>query len=95
MRELGPENAWVHGNLADFLLNRRDFEGAVQQAEQAVRLAPRDPAAHRLLGLALVAQLRWDDATAQFQASLEIDPTNDETRTYLTRALKLKGSPVP
>jgi protein O-mannosyl-transferase len=93
--ELAPGNAWVHGNLADFLLEQRDFEGAVQPAEQAVRLAPRDPAAHRLLGLVLIAQLRWDDAIAQFQESLAIDPTNEQTRTYLTRALKLKNSPVP
>jgi hypothetical protein len=53
---------------------------------------PRDADAHALLGLALVGQLRVDDAIAQFRTSLDIDPGHQAAREYLARALKAKQS---
>jgi cytochrome c-type biogenesis protein CcmH/NrfG len=56
-----------------------------------VRLTPNDAAAHNLLGLSLIGAQKIDEAIAEFQASLAIQPANNDASGYLERTLKATG----
>jgi tetratricopeptide (TPR) repeat protein len=60
-------------NLAIALYNLPDIENALSEAQEAVRLAPRAPQPHYILGLISRAQNRSEDAIAAFHRVLEID----------------------
>ena len=64
------------------------------ESEAAVRLNPGFPVAHLNLGMALVQLGQWEEAERQFEATLQLDPTNSKAADYLnqTKALK-KGRP--
>jgi Flp pilus assembly protein TadD len=47
---------------------------AAAYAAEAVRMAPRDPGAHYLLGIVDVKSGKFDEATREFGLALEIDP---------------------
>ena len=81
-------------NLANALLDNRDFSGAALHAQRAMALRPDDPVVHDLLGLALAPQGKLDEAEAQFKRALEIDPTDSEIRGHLAAVLQLRGSPA-
>ncbi|HEY7286433.1 MAG TPA: tetratricopeptide repeat protein [Vicinamibacterales bacterium] len=51
-----PDSASVHRNLANALLDGRDFAGAVREATEAARLAPGDKVVAEILGLARAGQ---------------------------------------
>jgi Flp pilus assembly protein TadD len=72
-------------------LDQNDFDGAAGHAREAVRLTPNDPAAHNLLGLALVGQQKIDEAIGEFRASLALQPGNNDAAGYLERTLKAAG----
>jgi Flp pilus assembly protein TadD len=57
-----------------------------------VRLAPRDPAAHRLLAAALASQQEFEGAIDQFRQTLELNPADAQARDGLALALRLKSS---
>ena len=88
--ELNSQDERAHLGLAAALLQQRDLEGAVQHAADAERIAPDDPAAHTLLGLALLSGAKVDEAIVEFHTSLRLDPRDAEARDYLQQALKLK-----
>jgi len=71
-------------------LENRDPAGAVADADQAARLAPIDPAPHRLRALAHTVLDRPDEALADAQAVVDFnrpgDPESLNLRAY-TRAL--------
>ena len=64
-------------------------------ARDAVRLTPNDPAAHNLLGLALIGQQKIDEAIAEFRASLALQPGNNDAAGYLERTLKATSALAP
>ena len=66
---LEPVSANAHRNLANALLDRRDFDGAVREAREADRLSPGDPVVAEILGLAQAGQ-RGDHAGHQPDARL-------------------------
>ena len=82
---LDPKYAEVHWQLALVQLftwvqfgeneepNRRD---ALISAERAVDLDPKDSSARWVLGYVLFHERRWDDANAQFEASLRMNPND-------------------
>jgi len=55
-----------------------------------VGLTPNDPAAHNLLGLALIGEQKIDEAIVEFRASLALQPNNNDAAGYLERTLKAK-----
>jgi tetratricopeptide (TPR) repeat protein len=69
-------------------LERRDGPAAVKELERAVALNASLPAAHSLLGRALVLSGRRDDAIAAFRRELEIAPNDFDANLQLGLLLK-------
>jgi len=80
---LDPKNSRAQWYLTIILLSRRDVAAAAEHAVKFVALAPDDPAAHDLLGRVLASQGKLDAAKAQFEKSLQIDPSYEDAREHL------------
>jgi Flp pilus assembly protein TadD len=89
--DIDPGNGLSQRNLALQYFQQNDFADAVAHAREAVRLTPKDPAAHNLLGLALIGEQKIDEAIAEFRASLALQPDNNDASGYLERTLKAVG----
>jgi superkiller protein 3 len=81
-----------HRNLAAVLLERGDISEAADHAARALVLRPDDAASHDLLGVALLAQHKVEDAVSEFQESLRLDPTDIDVHAHLQQALGMRGS---
>ena len=71
---LDPGNGKIRTDLVLALLTLGHPSRAAAYAAEAVRMAPRDPGAHYLLGIANVRDGRLDDGVREFELSLQIDP---------------------
>lgn len=60
-----PDVAWFHGNYAGFLLRRGDVDGAVREAETAIRIDPY-PIGMRTLARALLAKANQQWESGQY-----------------------------
>jgi len=69
-----PQNAYLHGLLAQVLERQGDLDGAITEAEQAVNAFEGDPDLRLLLGNLLRKADRADEAVAQFQKASELSP---------------------
>lgn len=59
--KLRPDSAWLHGNYASFLLRRQDIDGAIREAEEAVRIRKYPNAVSTLVRSYIAkAQILWD-----------------------------------
>ncbi len=67
-------------SLAKTQVGNRDLAAAEGTARLAMRIAPGDPAAHTLLGVALFRQARFDEALAEYEAAIAIDANYAEAR---------------
>ena len=76
------------------LLAERQPAEAVAALEQARALAPGFPSIGELLGRAYYATGRYDDATRQFTAATERDPTDDYAHFALALSLLKQGQPA-
>jgi tetratricopeptide (TPR) repeat protein len=72
-------------HLANALFDKGDMEQALVHARQAVAARPDDPWAHDVLGRALAVHGQYDEAMAQFERALRIDPAHQEAREHLAR----------
>jgi TolB-like protein/Tfp pilus assembly protein PilF len=73
--ELDPNNAVAHLRLANlYLFTGGDVGETIALLERAVRLDPLSPTIQLTLGEAFELAGRFDDARAQYEKSLEIDP---------------------
>jgi Flp pilus assembly protein TadD len=88
---IAPNNGLSQRNLALQYLQQNDFPNAVAHAREAVRLTPADPAAHNLLGLALIGEQKIEEAIVEFRASLALEPNSNDAAGYLERTLKAIG----
>lgn len=90
--QLDPNLASVHLNLAQFLARvpGRQAE-AVAHAEAAVRLNPRDVEAYNGLAILYAQFGRLDDAQAQWEAALRIDPGYAVARQNLQLLARLRA----
>jgi protein O-mannosyl-transferase len=61
---LAPENAGAHRNLANALLDAREFDAAIAEAREALRLDPREDVAREILRLAEAEKKKGGGATA-------------------------------
>ena len=84
-RAVGPNYAWVPMNMSSLLRVEGDLDGALREAQEAVRLAPTLALAHYYLGSAYEALGRIDDARAAYTRALEINPTDTEPQLGLNR----------
>jgi tetratricopeptide (TPR) repeat protein len=73
--------------LGDALLALSDFDAALEQFQEAARLAPEDPDAVRRLGQALALNQMEDEAIAVFERLLALDSRDWSTHANLAKLL--------
>ncbi|MDQ2800980.1 MAG: tetratricopeptide repeat protein, partial [Armatimonadota bacterium] len=81
----------AHTNLGQVLASLKDWDGAINEFQQAVRLEPANADAHSLLGWALHCQARddhsfgyEDEAIRHYQEALRLDPKTRITRRNIS-----------
>lgn len=85
-------NAWLpHYNLGNDLLSVGNFEEAIVQFQETVRLKPDNAKVHSNLGIALAEVDRGPEAIEQFEEALQIDPNYFEAHGNLGHVLILQG----
>ena len=83
-----PADPEAQLNLAVILMSRLKPEEAVGAARAAIVLAPREPEAHDVLGMALRAVGRLPEALAEFRAAIQLDETAINPRYNLAVGLR-------
>jgi serine/threonine protein kinase/Flp pilus assembly protein TadD len=70
-----------------------DYQQAIAAASRAVAIHPTDYYTHYLLGVCLNATDRWEEATREFQKSLELKPNYPEPYRFLASMALYSGKP--
>jgi TolB-like protein/Flp pilus assembly protein TadD/tRNA A-37 threonylcarbamoyl transferase component Bud32 len=91
--EIDPEFALAYAGIADccallhsyYPSSAPDVERADEASRHALELAPDLPEAHASRGFALYQLGRVDEAAAEFQTAIRLDPSQYEARYYLAR----------
>ena len=65
----------AHVDLANSLLKTRQFNPAIQEYEEALRLEPAEPITHYNFGVALEAAGDKARARQEYETYLQLDPT--------------------
>jgi tetratricopeptide (TPR) repeat protein len=86
-----PTDYLGHLHLGGIRLAKLDPSGAAQDLEQAVRIEPKNPEGHNMLGSAYSALGRTTDAIAQFRLALAERSDYQNARYNLARALIKAG----
>jgi tetratricopeptide (TPR) repeat protein len=81
----------AHYNLANYLNQKKDLDGAITNYEEAIKLEPSLVGAHNNLGMAYSAKGDVDDAMAQYRATIKLDPDYAIAHYNLGRALLQEG----
>jgi hypothetical protein len=79
--------------LAEQSMRRQQPVQAEEQARTALQFNPQDPDAHNVLGVALASQGRIEQAVAEFQTALRIDPQHQPARNNMARAMGIVQQP--
>ena len=90
--KLDPSNtvAWV-ARAGVRCLNDLDWDGAVDDFHEAIRLDPNEVEGHHWLGMTLFLMGRFDDAVAAQEAALSLDPQSPNVASHLGLALCFSG----
>jgi serine/threonine protein kinase/tetratricopeptide (TPR) repeat protein len=89
--ELNPKYPTAHQWYASYLVQMGKFDRAKQEIEQAQQLDPLSPIISSNAGFYSYFEHRYDDAIAQYQKTLEIDPDFWVAHHYLGLAYAKKG----
>jgi tetratricopeptide (TPR) repeat protein len=97
--EKNPDDSIVRFEYAQLLRDLNVGDEALRQAREAVRLDPRLPEAHRLLGSLELAAAERDpsrlpEAIKELEAANDLAPGDPATAASLARALLASGSPL-
>jgi tetratricopeptide (TPR) repeat protein len=84
-RQVGPMYAWAYMNLSVLDRHEGNLEGALRDAQEAVRLRPDQAQSHFYLGKALEALGRRDEAAAAYRRGVDVDPRETEAHEALAR----------
>jgi tetratricopeptide (TPR) repeat protein len=68
--EVTPENFTVEGQLAQVLIDKGDMEAAIRHLLEAAKLSPDGLWTHYYLGVAYMAEGRFQQAAAEFEATV-------------------------
>jgi len=69
-----PNEHWAHLGLSEYHRRSKNPLASLEEARQAIRIAPKDPDAHNYLGIALETNRRYFDAEKAYRRALELDP---------------------
>jgi tetratricopeptide (TPR) repeat protein len=72
----GPGLAWAYNNRATAYILKGDYDRAIADANEAIRLDPNDAAAFNNRGNGYVQKEMYDRAFADYTESIRIDPSN-------------------
>jgi Flp pilus assembly protein TadD len=86
--QLDPRSGVLNRSLAEVYVRQNDPGRAEPYAREALRLEPGNPTAHNVLGITLASNGHIDDAIAQFQQALQINPGDSQARANLERAMR-------
>lgn len=86
-----PEDFSAQLNLGAILMSRLDMQGAVTSLKTAVRIDPKRPEAHDMLGSAMQSLGFGAEALQQFRLALEADPDYINARYDLAKAFAREG----
>jgi len=81
----------AHAGLSEVAYNQGDFPRAVSAAKRAVALAPRVASYRMALAKAYYKLSRYDDAIAQWQKVLELEPANELAKKNIGMARTKRG----
>ena len=84
-----PGRAETLGNLGFALAALNRFDEAADALREVVVLTPDDPGAHLLLGRVLSVLKKYEDAEAEFRASVQLDPGNRDAQANLESVQRL------
>ncbi len=88
------DNNWkVHMDIAQALLRQKRFEEAIYHGSESVRIKPDCADAVNVLGVVLYYAGRTDQAIAQFNRALQIDPQSRDARKNLDIVLATEQKP--
>jgi tetratricopeptide (TPR) repeat protein len=91
--ELSPNNTLALNNLA-WLLRDDDTGKAIEYAERAMELSPKDPLVMDTLGELLLLQGQTDRSVRLFRRASEMAPSNLNIRYHLAQALVRNGDKI-
>ena len=90
--DLEPTMAEAHASLGyTRLFFDRDWTGAEQSFEEAIRLNPAYASAHQWYGWLLIVHRRWDQMIAAMQRAHDLDPLSLVINEHLAYAYSLVG----
>ncbi|PYR27350.1 MAG: hypothetical protein DMF92_16485, partial [Acidobacteria bacterium] len=84
---LVPESAKMHDILGSALADKGEFDGAIAEFREALRLEPDSASAHGNLGLALASHQAREEAIVHLRRSLQLDPGNSRAHYALAGIL--------
>ena len=90
---LQPGNAGARAELGLALAMKGQVDEALAQLAEAVRLAPQSARAHAYRGFALARASRYAQALQEYDASLAIEPGDQDVLFQRAQAQKALGSP--
>ncbi len=82
-----PQDHYLHHNLAEFLTNVGNLNGAAEQLRVVCDLLPEHYAAFLQLGRVLARLKKYSEAQAQFETALRLRPDIFDVRVELGKAL--------
>jgi len=84
--QFDPTDAAFYSNRAAAYMGKNNFEAALGDADQCIKLMPNWVKGYYRKGAALVAMSRHDEATRAFRRGLECEPDNDDLKQKLADA---------
>ena len=90
-RYSGKDLAWAYDNRGNAYLEKKDYDHAIADFNEAVRLNPKDTIGYDGRGLAYVAQNDYDRGIADFNRAMQIDPKFKWAYSNRGRVYRLKG----
>jgi len=85
---LDPNSPLAHHYLATALFNTQDFQAAITEFRQTVRLEP-TARNHYYLAACLMSMNRYDDALAELETAARLEPGQSLYRARKQELLKL------
>ena len=90
-RYSGKDLAWAYDNRGNAYLENKDYDHAVDDFNEAVRLNPKDTIGYDGRGLAYVSKNDYDRGIADFNKAMQIDPKFKWAYSNRGRVYRIKG----
>lgn len=86
-----PDSWMAHNNLGQYLSSERDWDDALEQFQEAVKLDPQDASSQNDLGVALARKGDYEEAIQHYTAAVKDDATFAEAENGIGLAYSKTG----